>query len=36
MTFLVEVADSALWCDLVRWAIGVSSEGGLIRLCDAM
>ena len=36
MTLLVEVADSALCCDLVRWAIGVSSEGGLMRWCHAM
>ena len=36
MTVLVEVADSALFCDLVLLAIGLSSEGGLMRLCDAM
>ena len=30
MTVLVEVTDSALCCDLVPWAIGLSSEGGLI------
>ena len=30
VTVLVEVADSALCCDLVLWAIGLSSEGGLI------
>jgi len=36
VTVLGKVADSALCCDIVLRAIGLSSEGGLMRLCDAM
>jgi hypothetical protein len=36
VTVLAEVADNALCCDLVLRAIGLSSEGALMRLCDAM